>query len=49
MASADEVFSSSSVRELMPIVRLDGVDVADGRPGEAAQALQAALRQAAGS
>jgi len=37
------------VRELMPIVRLDDVDVAGGRPGAAAQALQAALRQAAGS
>jgi 4-amino-4-deoxychorismate lyase len=49
MASADEVFSSSSVRELMPIVRLDGVDVAGGHPGEAAQALQAGLRHAAGS
>lgn len=41
---ADEVFLSSSVREVMPVVAIDGGPVADGRPGEAAQALQRALR-----
>jgi branched-subunit amino acid aminotransferase/4-amino-4-deoxychorismate lyase len=41
---ADEVFLSSSVREVMPVVAIDGGPVADGRPGEAAQALQQALR-----
>jgi branched-subunit amino acid aminotransferase/4-amino-4-deoxychorismate lyase len=44
VAAADEVFLSSSVRELMPVVALDGTPVGDGRPGEAAQELQRALR-----
>ena len=42
---ADEVFTSSSVREVMPVVELDGVAL----PGrEAADRLQAALRRLAG-
>jgi 4-amino-4-deoxychorismate lyase len=49
MAAAQEAFSSSSVRELMPIVRLDDAAVGDGRPGEAAVALQAGIRRAAGA
>jgi 4-amino-4-deoxychorismate lyase len=47
MAAADEVFASSSVREVMPVVELDGAAVADGRPGSAARDMQAALRAAA--
>lgn len=47
LAAADEVFSSSSVRELMPIVRLDDVAIGAGRPGEAARALQIGLRRSA--
>jgi 4-amino-4-deoxychorismate lyase len=47
LAAADEAFSSSSVREVMPVVELDGQPVGDGRPGPAAAALQAALRTAA--
>jgi 4-amino-4-deoxychorismate lyase len=47
MAAADEVFASSSVREVMPVVELDGRPVADGAPGEAAGRMQAALRAAA--
>jgi 4-amino-4-deoxychorismate lyase len=47
LAGADEAFSSSSVRELMPIVSLDGEAIADGVPGAAARDLQAALRRAA--
>jgi 4-amino-4-deoxychorismate lyase len=47
VATAEEVFLSSSVREVMPVVSLDGASVGDGRPGEAAGALQAALRAAA--
>jgi branched-subunit amino acid aminotransferase/4-amino-4-deoxychorismate lyase len=47
MAVADEVFASSSVREVMPVVELDGGPVAGGRPGRAARDLQAALRAAA--
>lgn len=49
MAEAEEAFTSSSVRELMPVVQLDGRRIGDGRPGEGARALQAALRAAAGS
>ena len=49
LAQADEAFSSSSVRELMPIVRLDGDEVGTGLPGSATQTLQTALRQAAGA
>jgi len=48
IASADEVFLSSSIREVMPVAAIDGVPVGDGRPGEAAAALQHALRSAAG-
>jgi 4-amino-4-deoxychorismate lyase len=47
MAGAEEAFTSSSVREIMPVVRLDGAPVGDGRPGPAAEALQDALRRAA--
>jgi 4-amino-4-deoxychorismate lyase len=47
MAASAEAFSSSSGRELMPIVRLDGEAIGDGRPGAAAIELQAGLRRAA--
>jgi 4-amino-4-deoxychorismate lyase len=48
LLAADEVFTSSSVREVVPAVRIDGREVGDGRPGPAAARLQAALRAAAG-
>jgi 4-amino-4-deoxychorismate lyase len=44
-AGAEEAFTSSSVREVMPVTELDGAAL--GR-GPAADELQAALRQAAG-
>lgn len=47
LASAEEAFTSSSVRELMPVVSLDGASIAGGRPGPAAAELQQALRRAA--
>jgi 4-amino-4-deoxychorismate lyase len=47
LASADEAFTSSSVREVMPVVELDGKAVGSGKPGSAARKLQAALRAAA--
>ncbi len=47
MASAEEAFTSSSVREILPVVELDGAPLGDGRPGEAARELQGALREAA--
>ncbi len=46
LAAASEVFTSSSVREVMPVVRLDGGQVGDGRPGPVAAQMQAALRAA---
>jgi branched-subunit amino acid aminotransferase/4-amino-4-deoxychorismate lyase len=49
LATADEAFTSSSIRELMPIVRLDDRSIGDGRPGPAATSLLAALREAAGA
>ncbi len=48
LAAADEAFSSSSVRELMPIVALDGNPIGGGEPGPVARGLQVALRAAAG-
>jgi 4-amino-4-deoxychorismate lyase len=47
VAAAAEAFTSSSVREVMPVVRMDGAAVGDGRPGPVAAAMQAALRRAA--
>ena len=47
LAGAEEAFTSSSVREVMPVVALDGAAIGDGKPGAAAAALQAALREAA--
>ena len=47
LAAADEAFTTSSVREVMPVVALDGAQIGDGKPGEAAAALQAALRELA--
>ena len=46
-AGAEEMFTSSSVREVMPVIDLDGRPVGLGKPGEAATDLQAALRAAA--
>jgi D-alanine transaminase len=47
LAAAGEVFTSSSVREVMPVVRMDGATIGDGRPGPVAASMQAALRLAA--
>jgi 4-amino-4-deoxychorismate lyase len=47
LAAADEAFLSSSTREVMPVVEVDGAPVADGHPGPAAADLQAALRHLA--
>jgi 4-amino-4-deoxychorismate lyase len=44
LRAADEAFTSSSVRELMPIAELDGVELP---LGPAARELQAALRRVA--
>jgi 4-amino-4-deoxychorismate lyase len=47
MAGADEAFTSSSVREVMPAVELDERPLGGGTPGPAARELQGALRAVA--
>jgi 4-amino-4-deoxychorismate lyase len=47
-AESEEAFTSSSVREIVPVVAVDGNPVGEGRPGPAARELQAALRARAG-
>jgi branched-subunit amino acid aminotransferase/4-amino-4-deoxychorismate lyase len=48
LAGAEEAFTSSSVREVMPVVALDGEPIGDGAPGPAAAELQAELRRVSG-
>jgi len=48
LLAADEAFLTSSVREVMPVVAVDGRPIGDGAPGPAAESLQRALRAAAG-
>jgi branched-subunit amino acid aminotransferase/4-amino-4-deoxychorismate lyase len=47
LLAADEAFVTSSIREVMPVVEVDGQPIGDGRPGPAAARLQAAIRSAA--
>jgi 4-amino-4-deoxychorismate lyase len=47
LAAADEAFLSSSTRELMPVIEVDGAPIASGHPGPITAALQAALRRLA--
>ena len=44
LAGAEEAFTSSSIREVIPVIELDGSPIGPGTPGDAARALQAALR-----
>jgi branched-subunit amino acid aminotransferase/4-amino-4-deoxychorismate lyase len=44
LAGAEEAFTTSSIREVMPVVSLDGRPVGDGRPGPAAARLQGLIR-----
>jgi len=46
--AADEVFVTSSIRELLSVVRVDGRPVGDGAPGPVARALHRRFRQDAG-
>lgn len=48
VTSADEVFISSSLREILPVVRVDGVTIGDGAPGPKTRALHAAFRKRVG-
>jgi 4-amino-4-deoxychorismate lyase len=47
LAGAEEAFTSSSVREVMPVVELDDRPIGAGAPGPTAPELQQALRRAA--
>lgn len=49
MVAAEEAFTSSSVREVMPVTELDGKPLGAGSPGEAARELQTRLRACASS
>lgn len=44
LATADEVFLTSSIREVVPVVRVDQHAIGDGRPGPVTRALHAAFR-----
>ncbi len=46
LKSASEVFICSSIRELMPVVRVDGAAIGDGRPGPVTLRLLTAFREA---
>jgi branched-chain amino acid aminotransferase len=46
VTGADEVFITSSIRELLPVVRVDGGPVGAGVPGPVARALHAEFRRA---
>jgi branched-chain amino acid aminotransferase len=48
LAAADEVFVCSSIREIVPVVRVDERQVGDGRPGPVTHALHAAFRTRVG-
>ncbi len=43
LRAAPEIVAANAVRGAVPIVRLDGAPVADGRPGPWAERLRAAL------
>jgi branched-chain amino acid aminotransferase len=45
LLGADEVFITSSVRELLPVVRIDGAPVGNGQPGQRTLALHARFKQ----
>jgi 4-amino-4-deoxychorismate lyase len=47
LADSEEAFTTSSIREVMPIVELDGRPLGPGVPGPAANDLQEALRREA--
>jgi branched-chain amino acid aminotransferase len=46
--AADEVFVTSSIRELFPVVRVDGRSIANGLPGPIGRALHRRFRQSVG-
>lgn len=49
LGGLDELFISSSIRELLPVVRVDGRAIGPGRPGPLAARLLSAFRERAGA
>ena len=49
LAEAREVFLTSSVREIVSVVRLDGAAIGEGAPGQTARTIHRALRLRAGA
>jgi branched-chain amino acid aminotransferase len=45
--TCEELFISSSIREILPVVAVDGLGIGDGRPGDKTLELLAAFRRAA--
>jgi branched-subunit amino acid aminotransferase/4-amino-4-deoxychorismate lyase len=45
LTKADEVFVVSSVREVLPVVSIDGLPVGNGRPGSVTQQIQTKYRE----
>jgi branched-chain amino acid aminotransferase len=45
---ADEIFLSSSIREVLPVVRVDGRTIGDGAPGPVTRRMHAAFRRRVG-
>jgi branched-chain amino acid aminotransferase len=45
LLAADEVFITSSLREMLPVVRVDGSPIGSGRPGAQTVALHARFKQ----
>jgi branched-chain amino acid aminotransferase len=48
LGAVDELFITSSIREVISVVRVDGRTIANGRPGPITLQLHAAFRQAVG-
>jgi branched-chain amino acid aminotransferase len=48
LLTADEVFVSSTIRELLPVVEVDGQPIGDGRPGAITRLVHEAFRKAGG-
>jgi D-alanine transaminase len=44
MMAADEVFLTGTTTEVMPVIRIDGLTVADGKPGPVSRRLHARFR-----
>ncbi len=49
LGDADEMFISSTTREMLPVVRVDGRDVGAGTPGPLTRRLLAAFRKSVGN